>query len=238
MDINLNNLNAITYDGHDVQTLVLNGTTLWIKPSSGSTPTYTAVSCITNSNTIQKAWYRQYFNTGIYTNVTSGTWEINMKIATKGNEGNVCIGHKGSSTPGTSDNDNRDFRLFFENYLFVDVGNGRSYSSSYSTSNLTNVWKEFTWTINWTNKSFTLKYKDSNYNIYSSTFSSYPNNCPVFIATTPMKFNYCNIKQDGVLIFDGVAAIDSNSIPCIYDSVSNSLIYAEGAWASDVIYEA
>lgn len=222
-------------------TFTLTGnTTVVCKFAEGAV--YTLVSNIYPQSYATYTYSQQYFDTGISPIANVGkSIVMNFKfyIPSNGNDGNVWIGNMGATIGST--NTSKAVRFFGENYFFVDVANGRKYSSTYSWANVRNKTWDVTWTINFTSASagtFTLVNNSNNSTIYSGSFSSAPADCHIYICMPRMKFYSLSITKNDSLVFDGKAAIDTDNKPCIYDSVTNSLFYAKGNGANYLNYTA
>jgi hypothetical protein len=223
-------------------TFTLTGnTTIVCKFVEGAT--YTLVSNIYPQSYASYTYAQQYFDTGITSSANVGkSIVLNFKFYTpsNGNDGNVWLGHKGASSLSAA-SDTQDFRLFGESYLFLDVGNGRQYTSTYSWANVRSKTWDVTWTVTFTSSSsgsFTLVNNSNNSTIYSGTFSKAPANYHIFICMPRIKFYSLSITKNDSLVFDGKAAIDGSNVPCIYDSVTNTLFYANGTGANYLTYTA
>lgn len=227
MDITIgSNVNDIVFNGNHVQKLVFNGHKVWSAGSPG--PSYTEVSYIKSTSTGYN-YNTLYFNTGIYTNATT-SYKISMGFMPLVNQGNLMFGHQGNIIGSSVDS--ADFRLFwYSNSVYVDCGNGRKYTSK----SLNDYW-QFVWEVDMSTKTYSLKIKGGT-NILNNTFSTNPNNQPFYVSLPAIKFKYLKIEKDGNTAFDGKAVIDGSNVPCIYDSVSNTLLYVEGINASKITYE-
>lgn len=170
-----------------------------------------------------------YFNTGINTK-QSGSLKATMQFVPLVNCGDVYFGHMGNGY--NSQNDSKDHRLFwYSGELYCDVGSSRSHTSV-SFNNLLN----YEWWINYNGGSTWIKNLDTGTYVTTYTYSGTPNIYPFYINVGPMKFKSLNIESDGVTVFDGIAVLDSNNIPCIYDKVSGEFIYNLGN--GTITYEA
>lgn len=222
-------------------TFTLTGnTTVVCKFAEGAA--YTLVSNIYPRSYASYTYNQQYFDTGISPIANVGkSIVMNFKfyIPSNGNDGNVWIGNMGATIGST--NTSKAVRFFGQNYFFVDVANGRQYSSTYSWANVRNKTWNVKWTINFTTASsgtFTLVNNSNNSTIYSGSFSSAPADCHIYICMPRMMFYSLSITKNDSLVFDGKAAIDTDNKPCIYDSVTNTLFYAQGNGANYLNYTA
>lgn len=193
---------------------------VWEYDGEIPTPSYTQVSYIKTTSLSSEDTGYYYFDTGI-SSPTSGTIEIDMQFMPLGNNGSIYFGHDGGGS------DSRDFRLFwYENTVFCDVGAGRNYTSTNASFNELKHW---VWTVDYSTLEFGVKvYGESSNFIYNEFWGSVTVQ-HILINLSPMKFKSMTIKKNGTTVFDGVAAIDANNVPCIYDSISDTKIYNSGS---------
>lgn len=117
MNIDLNTLQAINFDGHDVQTLVLNGVTLWTKggsPSPGPVDyaqEYFTITSWEDSNTI--SFYRRNTTTNIYYSTDKSTWiQITGSLLQQSLNKGQSIYFKGTNDSlSTGNNTNRNCNI-------------------------------------------------------------------------------------------------------------------------------
>lgn len=195
---------------------------VWEYDGEIPTPAYTQVSYIKTTSLSSQDTDYYYFDTGI-ASPTSGTIEIDMQFMPLGNNGLMYFGHFGT------ENDSDDFRLFWhENMVFCDVGSGRDYTSTNASFN---EFKHWVWEVSYSGSTCVYgvyAYGNVNYFINSTSYQM-PNVQNILINLSPMKFKSMTIKKNGTTVFDGVAAIDANNVPCIYDSISDTNIYNSGS---------
>jgi uncharacterized repeat protein (TIGR02543 family) len=196
---------------------------------------YTEVSYIKTTNTSGTSSY--YFDTGISTGPTVGTIELDMQFMPLTNNGDVFFGHMGDGY--NTQNDDYDFRIFwYSGSVYCDVGSGRINTS---TNAGFNQLKDWIWTVDYSARTYNVKVNGSSSSFMSSSFSSsnYPNQYNIYINLSPMKFKSLTIKKNDTIVFEGVAALDLNNVPCIYDKTSGTFKYNLGSGSSGgITYEA
>lgn len=100
-------------------------------------------------------------------------------------------------------------------------------------------WVNVRKTINWTpNTADVLNWKIGNYYIKNNTTGSYLISGSTLTAFTPVEtFKVClgkeyiksiKITEPSGVVFEGEAALDSNNVPCIYDTISHTYKYYTG----------
>lgn len=193
---------------------------------------YTEVSYLVNNNDVSIE--QCYFNTGVSI-PSNGVLEARMQFFPLHYTGLMIFGNIGTTIDDYNYEDNNDCRLFwYFSDMYCDVGDGR-----YSTSRALNTFYDWTWNIDTTNCNYSIANTNGS-TILNNTFSSWekPNQVPFYIVLDgSMKFKALTLTLDNVVVFNGIAVLDNNSVPCIYDSVSGSFFYAQGDYASYLTYE-
>ena len=196
-----------------------------------STSSYTPVQYIYSSPSWTYTSNSCYIDTGINSRDFTNTLIVRIKGTLRANNGDFLVGHQGCAVGG-SPNDSYDFRLFtYSNSWYFDcVANRNWYSISYPTT--------IDWTITVNGTSTAVLY-DNNTQTTLTTLSLGGSfyNYPIYVSPTGLMFESLEITQDGVTVFNGIAAIDSNNTPCIYDSISDSCKYVQGTNANNMDYQ-
>lgn len=176
---------------------------------------YTLVKYIylTTPNTDKTVW--------VDTGIKSGNnLELRTQCYITQQNGNMYVGHAGGSTPRIN-SDNNDYRWFYySSQFYLDVGSGRVHGGSA----ILNQDIDISMIVNGSSARIVNNLTSSQ--IISMTWSGTINNYDIFILLNSMKFTSLVITNtDNVVLFNGHAAIDSSNVPCVYDSITDNLIY-------------
>lgn len=149
--------------------------------------------------------------TGIYPTI-----DCEIRVAYKGT--GVNVNRIAGFTPEDGVLDNEDFRLLFYNSGSLDVWNSRQ--SYLMSGGIVQNGKDYDFTFG----NFFVKDNIANTTIFSGTSTSMNTSCSIKVDVGGQRLSRLVIKNGGVVVFDGHAAVDdSNNTVGLYDTVSNQM---------------